>query len=199
MTLIERPPELLPIEESSPPVEEAPLECMIDDEKFLAELTEAEDKIYGIILRITDGRHDIAEDIFQEVCIKAWRARDGFKGDSKITTWLYRIAVNTTLTQVEKRNNSWRDLQGDEEWTTWSAVPGFEENSVSDMAAADICDKVLGGLSGGKRDVMELVAKGYTHDQIAEALGISRTASKVRLYRAREDLRKSGAYADLLQ
>lgn len=62
-------------------------------------------KIYWLVRRMVTY-HDDADDIVQETFIKAWSNIDKFRGDSKISTWLYRIAVNETLSFLEKNRNN---------------------------------------------------------------------------------------------
>ena len=62
-------------------------------------------KIYWLVRRMVTY-HDDADDIVQETFIKAWSNIDKFRGDSKISTWLYRIAVNETLSFLEKNKSN---------------------------------------------------------------------------------------------
>lgn len=61
-----------------------------------------QEKIYWQIRRIVVG-HDDANDVMQNVFIKAWNGLDNFRADSKLSTWLYRIAVNESLTYLEQQ------------------------------------------------------------------------------------------------
>lgn len=56
--------------------------------------------------------HEDADDLVQETFIKAWSNIDKFRGDSKISTWLYRIAINETLTFLRKNRNNTVSLSG---------------------------------------------------------------------------------------
>lgn len=57
--------------------------------------------VYGVVSRMVDDRDDV-DDIVQEVLVLAYRSIDRFRGDSAFSTWLYRIAVNTTIKQMKK-------------------------------------------------------------------------------------------------
>ena len=50
--------------------------------------------------------HDDADDVMQETCLKAWAALDGFKGEAKVSTWLYRIATNESLSFLARQRSS---------------------------------------------------------------------------------------------
>lgn len=69
-------------------------------------------KIYYLALDLTSNRHD-AEDLSQEVFIKAYRSLDSFRGDSKLSSWLYRIAVNTCVNMRRKKALTAMSLRGD--------------------------------------------------------------------------------------
>jgi len=60
-------------------------------------------RLYWHIRRMV-GNHEDADDVLQDVLVKAWKAIKNFRGDSKLSTWLYRIATNQTLTFLEKRS-----------------------------------------------------------------------------------------------
>ncbi|MEZ4684735.1 MAG: RNA polymerase sigma factor [Bacteroidia bacterium] len=74
-------------------------------------VAEYQERLYYHIRRML-GSHDEADDVLQNTFIRAWRAIDKFRGDSKLHTWLYRIATNEALTAIEKRKRrSFQDLE----------------------------------------------------------------------------------------
>lgn len=89
---------------------------MIDEEKLLEELrnpftsrkgfarlvSEYSERLYWQIRKMVLS-HDDANDILQDVFIKAWTNLDNFRGESKLTTWLYRIAINESITFLNKK------------------------------------------------------------------------------------------------
>ncbi len=72
------------------------------DSAFTSIVKKYQEKIYWQIRRIVVG-HDDANDVMQNVFIKAWNGLDNFRADSKLSTWLYRIAVNESLTFLEQQ------------------------------------------------------------------------------------------------
>jgi RNA polymerase sigma-70 factor (ECF subfamily) len=122
--------------------------------------------------------HDLAEDGAQEVFVHAWEQLGKFRGEALFATWLHRLAVNVLLRQAEVA----RRIAG-------RIAPAFLEElqtpSLDEAASMDI-DAALARLGAGLREVVVLHdMEGYTHDEMAEALGISISASKMRLHRAR--------------
>lgn len=91
---------------------------MIDEEKLLEELrnpltsrkafarlvSEYSERIYWQIRKMVLS-HDDANDILQDVFIKAWSNLENFRGEAKLTTWLYRIAINESITFLNKKRN----------------------------------------------------------------------------------------------
>ncbi|NOR28581.1 MAG: sigma-70 family RNA polymerase sigma factor, partial [Lutibacter sp.] len=63
----------------------------------------------GIIIKIcrayTDSQEDF-EDYYQEVCLQVWRTKDQFRGESKWSTWVYRLSLNICLTMIKKKKNN---------------------------------------------------------------------------------------------
>ena len=120
-----------------------------------------------------------AEDGTQEVFVRAWQRLAQFRGEASFATWLHRLAVNVLLRELER---SRKHIAGD---TPLDTLPA---------AAVPVTDwdleRALATLSPGIREVVVLHdMESYTHDEIAELLGIGPSASKMRLHRGRMALR----------
>jgi RNA polymerase sigma-70 factor (ECF subfamily) len=124
------------------------------------------------------------EDLFQEISFQLWKAWPSFRGDSKVGTWLYRIALNTAITGLRKK----RDhvvLAG--ERMPDPADPGTdreEEERREHMYAA------IRGLSEWERAVVMLYLEDKSYEEMEEILGVSQNNLRVRMTRIREKLRK---------
>ena len=156
-----------------------------------------ERQIFRTALHITQNRED-AEDITQDVFFKAFQKLDQFKGDSKFSTWLVRIAVNESLMRLRKRKTSKtvsmdQDLQTDEgsiprDFAEWRPNP---EQIYSQSELGDILRKTIAGLPPGFRTVFTLRdIENLSTEETAEALKLSVPAVKSRLLRARLQLRE---------
>ena len=149
------------------------------------------DDMYTLAYRLT-GDRDLAADVAQEAMIRAWRGLGGFRGDAAFSTWLYRITANTAWTLRNRRNRRrWAPLELAER------TPAAETPESHPETAGDIGDlrhrltAALARLPATSRQVVVLKdVEGMTHAEIAEILGISITAAKVRLHRARSRLRR---------
>lgn len=143
--------------------------------------TSYRDLVYSLCFRLTGSSED-AEDATQATFIRAFRDLPRFRGDSSLKTWVYRIALNEALGLRRKQ----RDLL---ELTETSADVGDAAASVVEGVAVR---SALERLSEEHRIVLVLQFwEGLSGPEIAEVLGISLPAVKMRLHRARAEFRKS--------
>ena len=153
--------------------------------------------IFRVANHITQNRED-AEDIVQDVFLKAYNKLEQFQGNSKFSTWLTRIAVNESLMRLRKRKTSRtvsmdQDVQTEEgsiprDFADWSPDP---EQQLSQSELGDILQKTIAGLSPGFRTVFTLRdIENLSTEETANALGLSVPAVKSRLLRARLQLRE---------
>lgn len=143
-------------------------------------------RVYGLCLRMT-RRTDAAEDCVQQTFVRAWRNLASFEGRSSFGTWLHRIAVNEVLTQA--RNHGTRE-ESDEE-----SVAELDHRQEGDgpFDAADVMDveRALQTLPEGARQAMVLQAiYGYSHEEVADMLGIAVGTCKAQVHRGRRLLRE---------
>lgn len=159
-----------------------------DRAAFAALLRDHQDEVYTLARRLVGDSH-LASDVAQEALIRAWRALPKFRGDSKLSTWLYRITANTAWTH-KKRAGRYQGASIDDH-TDVPAPIGADHPEV----AGEILElrgrlrEALDRLSDSQREVVVLKdVYGWSHAEIAESLDISETAAKVRLHRARARL-----------
>lgn len=148
-------------------------------------------KVLGLCLRMTRQR-EIAEDCVQQTFVRAWRNLAAFEGRSAFGTWLHRIAVNEVLTYARNRGTRTEvnsaPVRDDDEDTF--------ENIADVTAAADSgevmdLEKALATLPEGSRHVVVLQAVyGYSHEEVAEMLGVAVGTCKAQLHRGRKLLRE---------
>ena len=153
--------------------------------------TEAFERLYrGTVARIHSLARRMAgeasaDDLTQEVYLRAWSRLHTFRGDARFSTWLHRLAVNLILTRrASIRRERERTVSGAgllERMTARVGRPGVRV----DFEAA------LATLPEGARDVFILHdVEGYTHQEVGETLGIRPGTSKSQLHRARMLLRR---------
>lgn len=139
-------------------------------------------RVFALCLRMT-GDRALAEDCTQETFVKAWRKLESFRGDSALTTWLHRIAVNEVLSMQRRsgRESGYLEAVADTSITP-SAPSGAGE-------ALDIEAAIL-RLPEGARNVFVLCGiHGYKHQEAADFLGLAPGTCKAQLHRARRLLK----------
>ncbi len=145
-------------------------------------------RVDAVIRRLV-GDPDDAADVAQEVWIQIFRALPGFRGDAQFGTWIHRIAVNRTLNAL-RRSRRVHLMETPIEENSATAPPDDEQPflraSIREAAAR---------LAPGARAVFVLHdIEGYTHEEIAAALGITAGGSKSQLFKARVRLRRMLAH-----
>lgn len=145
---------------------------------------------YTLAYRLTGNEED-ARDVCQEAYLRAFRGLRRFRGDAQFSTWLYRITSNCASTHMGRRRRHHHDTLPDD-------APVADEHPGSDpelrAEAGDLRARIqaaVGRLPASLRSVV-LLRDVYElpHEAIAAELGISESAAKVRLHRARRQLRE---------
>ena len=139
-------------------------------------------RVFAVVRRIA-ADDDLAQDYAQEAWIRAIRALPTFRGDSRFSTWLHRIAVNAALQAVRKSETRSR-----------REAPMPEQVAVapprSDALLQRKLEWGLDRLPEGMRRVLILHdVEGYTHEEIGEVLGVTSGTSKSQLFKARAKMR----------
>jgi RNA polymerase sigma-70 factor (ECF subfamily) len=145
-------------------------------------------EVYTLALRLTADR-ELAADVTQEAFVRAWRALPKFRGDARFTTWMHRIVVNVSWTQ-RRRLLKHRADPIDESFTEPVAESISPERAAESAAMQGRLRAALQSLALPIRTVVVLKdVYGWGHGEIAEHLGITVSAAKVRLHRGRKQLR----------
>jgi len=153
------------------------------------------ERLFAIVYNLTSNRED-ASDLTQEAFIKAFRSISHFKGQSSFFTWLYRIAVNATLTHL-KRNRlrkffSFENL--DQEITQTEVLEVLAERTQTDKSTLvnelqEKLNEALQRLSLKHRTVVVLFEiEGLSHQEIAQVMECSEGTVRSRLHYAKQEL-----------
>ena len=160
-----------------------------DRDAFAALVRATYDDTYTLAYRLTGNEED-ARDVVQETYLRAYRGIRRFRGEARVTTWLYRITANCASTQLGSRR---RHRHEPLDATAEPVDTGATTDPCDRAVAADLRATVEAAIAELPprlravvvlRDVYDL-----PHDAIAAELGITETAAKVRLHRARRALR----------
>lgn len=165
---------------------------VMDDERFTEIVTEHSSFVYNVAYRMM-GNADDAEEVVQDTFLSAYRARDRFRGDAQVSTWLYRIATNAALMRLRK--NSRRKEVATDPVEVYQRVDTEDWTEAPDRAALNNELKAqlhesINQLPDDLRVVVVLRdVQGLTNEEAAKILEISVSALKARLHRGRVMLR----------
>ncbi len=141
--------------------------------------------VYGLLCRLTGGRAGDASDVLQDAWARAAATLSAFRGESQFRTWLTGIALNC----YREWRRSLREPDENGDSTPQPATASHDH-------AVDV-ERILALLPASYREVLVLHdVEGYTHEEIARALGIEPGTSKSRLSRARQIFRSSWRAGD---
>jgi RNA polymerase sigma-70 factor (ECF subfamily) len=144
-------------------------------------------RVMGLCVRMCRQR-DLAEDCTQATFVRAWRNLKLFEGRSAFTTWLHRIAVNEVLGHL--RNHGTR-AESDSETVEAVTEVGVSAHTHENLGEVMDVEGALSRLPEGARHVVVLQAVyGYSHEEVADMLGIAVGTCKAQLHRARALLRE---------
>lgn len=151
------------------------------ESRFMAVVNDNRQMIYKVCyMYATDNDH--FKDLYQEVLASLWQGLDSFRGDSKMSTWIYRTAINTCVTFFRKHKSHGADT------VTLEAVadiPG-DDNSRSDMLKEMY--RLISGLNKMDKALILMWLDERSYDEIAEVTGLSRNNVATRLRRIKQRL-----------
>ena len=156
---------------------DATLAATGDTQAFERLYRKHEARIFSLARRMAGV--DDAQELTQEIFVRAWEKLKTFRGESAFGTWLYRLAINLILSRRESRA-IWRRRHEDE-----GALDTFPARVASTEHRMDF-ETALDRLPKGARQILVLHdVEGYKHDEIAGMLGVTAGTSKAQLFRAR--------------
>lgn len=157
---------------------------MSKEEKFIKLIKENEGIIYKITRIYSNNENDL-KDLYQEVVYQLWKAYDSFRGDSKISTWMYRIALNTALFQSKQATKNGHKVGLDKIVLKQENYDPILEERLAIMY------QHIKALSDLEKGIILLFLEGKKHEEIAEITGISVTNVGTRIGRIKQKLKKT--------
>jgi RNA polymerase sigma-70 factor (ECF subfamily) len=144
----------------------------------------------GLLLKVVrsfaEGPAD-QDDLFQEILLQVWLSLPGFREDSKATTWLYRVALNTALAWKRTEKKRWRK-QSPLSISDVAPPAGTSSEAQRNDRVVDQLYAAIRALPPAKRALVVLYLDGFTYREIAEVVGISESNVGVSLNRIKKDL-----------
>jgi len=156
-----------------------------DVEAFEALYRQHAPRLYTLACRMAGSPED-GEDLLQEIFLQAYRKLGGFKGDSAVGTWLYRLALNHCLDYVRSRQAKMTKLT-----ETLDADSSFEPTARRETPIARLdLGRAVERLPEGCREAFVLHdVEGFDHKEVGKLLGIAEGTSKSQVFKARMKLR----------
>lgn len=154
------------------------------EHKFVTELENNQNIVHKVCSLYTHDR-DSHNDLFQEITIQLWKAYPKFRGDSKFSTWMYRVALNTAITlyrKSKKRVNT-RDFDSVIFKIKAEEYDATEENQLKLMYQAI---RQLGDID---KALVFLYLEDKDYSEISETLGITEVNARVKMNRVKKKLR----------
>jgi RNA polymerase sigma-70 factor (ECF subfamily) len=156
-----------------------------EEKRFINLINEHQGLVHKVCI-MYESDPDDRNDLFQEIVLQLWKSFHTFRGEAKITTWMYRIALNTAISGYRKqtRNLKTEDLQ--------EMHFNISELNSGDEREDDIqkLQWAIRQLSEIERAMIMMALEEVPYEDIAETIGITQNNVRVRMNRIREKLRK---------
>jgi RNA polymerase sigma factor (sigma-70 family) len=162
-----------------------------DHQAYAGLVSRYQNYVFTLVLRMVKTRED-AEEVAQDVFIKAYRALADFRGDARFSTWLYTIVNTTCITFLRKKKLETHSLDNDSVFELAdSQDSGFRANLVEQKSRQAMVNEAISLLSEDDAQVITLFYKAeQSLEEIAQILGVESNTAKVRLHRARARLKE---------
>ncbi|NER14948.1 sigma-70 family RNA polymerase sigma factor [Leptobacterium flavescens] len=139
-------------------------------------------KVYRLCMGYFKGNTSLADEVSQEVFIKIWEKLRSFRGESEISTWIYRITVNTCLMHIRSAN---KKKEVHLEFVPDSVEENPEGEKEEQLKMLYSCIYKLNELN---RISILMVLEGVPYERIAEVTGLSEDTLRVRIHRIKKSL-----------
>jgi len=155
------------------------------------------EKVLNTCFRFVNNREE-AEDLAQDVFVEVYNSINSFRGDAKLSSWIYRIAVNKSLDFIRKKKRKKRFAFvlslagfGDEEKELQIHAPANPHTDLEQMERTQILNKAIDSLPENQKVAITLSKyEGFSNKEIAEIMGTSISAVDSLIHRAKNNLQK---------
>ena len=158
---------------------------MQDKTAFIAIIKENEGIIYKITRVYTDNSEN-QKDLYQEIVYQLWKSFNSFKGNSKISTWMYRIALNTAITYLNKSKKKVQQVR-----LNFDLLNPIDEKDNSTEERLEVLYAMIKQLNVIEKGLILLLLEGKSYDEIAIITGFSSSNVGTRLSRIKKKLKEN--------
>ena len=154
-------------------------------EHSFVELLEQNQNIVHKVCRLYTNNQEAHNDLFQEITIQLWKAYPKFRGDSKFSTWMYRVGLNTAITLYRK---SKRTINAYEIDTLQYKIKAEEYDDTEELQLKALY-KAVHQLNDIEKALVFLYLEDKDYKEISETLGISEVNARVKMNRVKTKLK----------
>jgi len=165
--------------------------CRSGDERAFQELVDRyKDLVYALIARTVQARSR-AEDLAQEVFLRVHRGLPYFRGEARLSTWIYRIVANVCVHDQTRPGAQAPTLSLDDEKTSARLTPSAADRQFGDLELRDRLEKAIARLPANYRLLIAAhYLQGVQYEELAEAMDLPLGTVKTQLHRAKQQLRR---------
>ena len=158
--------------------------AIAEEKKFISLINEHQGLIHKVCI-MYENDAEVRNDLFQEIVLQLWKSFSSFRGESKISTWMYRIALNTAISGYRKQTRLVRteDLREMHLNISEAGSDDYDENFQRLQWA-------IRQLTEIERAMIMMALEEIPYEEIAETIGITQNNVRVRMNRIREKLKK---------
>lgn len=162
-----------------------------DQQAYAGLVSRYQNYVFTLALRFTKNRED-AEEVAQDIFIKAYKALADFRGASKFSTWLYTIVNTTCISFLRKKKLAVHSLDNENVFAAADNLhSGMSANLVEQKSRISMVNQAIRMLNADDSELITLFYKGeQSLEEIAQILGVEPNTAKVRLHRARTRLKE---------
>lgn len=155
------------------------------EEKFISQVLDAQGIVHKVCGMYCDNEED-QKDLFQEILINLWKSYPSFHGESKFTTWMYRVSLNVAIQRLRKSANSKEQatIPAHFDKLTFPTGEGLPEKEMHLLYGA------IDRLNDVEKAIVMLYLEDKGNEEIAEIVGISQNYVRVKMTRIRKKLKE---------
>lgn len=160
---------------------------MKSKETEFTQLIEDNQGIVHKICRVYTSTLEEHEDLFQEIVLQLWKSYDSFKGDSKFSTWMYRVSLNTAITLIRKKKRNVMTSSIDSQ--SYFDIKASESDKEKEEQLK-VLYRAIKKLNDVERALVLLYLDDMSYKEIASTMGISEVNARVKMSRIRVKLKE---------
>ncbi|WP_372945095.1 RNA polymerase sigma factor [Muriicola sp.] len=156
---------------------------MPDEKEFVRIIKEHQGLIYKVSALYTEQKHD-RNDLYQEIVYQLWKSFDSFREEAKISTWMYRVALNTAIAYLNRKKRRGREV-------SLEVLPQVAAEHSAEILEERVkhLHREIENLNILEKGIILLLLEGKKYEEISEVTGLTSTNIGTRISRIKEKLK----------